>query len=93
MEEHTSPFRRTNADALPRLGAGYFSGVMPSAGAKTNPIWTGFSPYLDRSLPCGPGLTASSLKLPSRLYYQTVPKQRWLWSSAEYVKPARLNLN
>ena len=32
---------------------------------KTNPIrQTGFSPYLDRSLPCGPGLTALESETP-----------------------------
>ena len=39
--------------------------MIPLAGQKTNPIrQTGFSPYLDRSLPCGPGLTASESETP-----------------------------
>src|ERR1700691_83362 len=63
--------RRTNADALPRLGAGYFSGVMPSAGMKTD------IPIRDRSLPADLDSQPQSLKLPSRSYLsntaQTAP--------------------
>jgi hypothetical protein len=59
--------RRTNADALPRLGAGYFSGLTPPAGTKTKPFGQ-VSPLDLDSQP-------SSLKLPSRLYYQTVPNR------------------
>ena len=71
MEEYTAPGRRTNADALPRLGAGYFSGVMPLAGLK-------MKPYLNRSLPVDLDSQPLSLKLPSRLSFTTVPKPRRL---------------
>ena len=68
VEEYTAPGRRTNADALPRLGAGYFSGVTPSAGLKNETLSGQVSPR-------GPGLTAYSLKLPSRLNLQNCPNR------------------
>jgi hypothetical protein len=68
VEEYTAPGRRTNADALPRLGAGYFSGVTPSAGLKTKP-------YLNRSLPVDLDSQPSSLKLPSRLNLKPCPNR------------------
>jgi len=84
VEEYTSPGRRTNADALPRLGAGYFSGVMPLAGLKRNPI-------LDRSLPSDLDSQPQSLKLPSRLSYysaQTAPAEDAVTKKNE--RPLRL---
>jgi hypothetical protein len=93
VEEYTSPGRRTNADALPRLGAGYFSWRDAFGRSENKPYLTGSPPISTGLSPADLNSQPQTLKLPSRLYNQTVPKQRRLWSGAEYVKPARLDLN
>ena len=87
MEEQHHTGRRTNADALPRLGAGYFSGVTPSAGKKTEtPIWTGLSPADLDSQPL-------SLKLPSRCISEPCPTAPAMDGVPEDDETRALDLN
>ena len=66
-----------------------------SGRSENKPYLTGFSPYLDRPLPCGPGLTASEPETPLAF---VLPNCAQIAPAVEAVavmkkKPARFGLN